>query len=309
MNILIIDPLSENTICRLKKIKSVKIDYFPNINETDILEKIGQASMLIMRTSHIFTEQWLEKAVQLQAVIIAGSGIENVPIDLLEANNIIFKNVKEASVTSVAEYAICLILMGLRNVYQGIKSIGEGNWEKNQLIGNEIRRKTIGLIGFGNIGKAIASLLCNFDVEIIYTNESGRVVGYDYECVELKELAKRSDIICIQVPLTNRTYQFINNDVFSNVKRDCVLINVSRYDVIAMDALIEKLKQGIFKHVYIDPIEKRHLKTISEFKNLPISFLPHLGANTYEAQERVGEELIKIMIDLETKFNFLCSLP
>ena len=298
MNILIIDPLTENTIFRLKKIKSVQIDYFPNIEETEILERIDRASILIMRTTHIFTEMWLKRASLLQAVIVAGSGTENVPEELLKANNIVFKNIKEASITSVAEYAVCLMLMGLRNIYEGIKSIGEGSWNKNQLAGYELKRKTIGLIGFGNIGKAIAGLLCNFDVEIIYTNISGRIESSNYEYVGLAELSRRSDVICIQVPLTNNTRHFINDNVFSKVKKNCILINVSRYEVINMNQLKNRLEEGVFKHVYVDPIEKRHLDQIATFQNLPISFLPHLGANTYEAQERVGNKLIEIIFEL-----------
>ena len=305
MKILIIDPLSENTICRLKEIKFIEIDYSPNLEEYEVLEKIDKASVLIMRTTHIFTEKWLEISLQLQAVIVAGSGTENVPVSLLKSKGIIFKNIKEASITSVAEYAICLILMSLRNITEGIRSIEAGSWEKNQLIGNEIKGKTVGLIGFGNIGKSIANLLCNFDVEIIYTNKSGRIENSNYEYVELEELSKRSDIICIQIPLTNKTKYFINDDVFSNVNRDCILINVSRYEVIDMDQLMNKLRQGVFKHVFIDPIEKRHLRNVSKFKNLPISFLPHLGANTYETQERVGSELIKIISELMTDLSLV----
>ncbi len=303
MKVLVIDPLSENTICRLKKIKSIQIDYFPNLKECEILERIDQTSVLIMRTTHVFTEKWLEKALLLQAVIVAGSGTENVPVKLLKNNGIIFKNIKEASTISVAEYVVCLILMGLRNITDAIKSIETGKWKKNELIGNEIKSKTIGLIGFGNIGKAIASLLYNFDVKIIYTNKSGRIENSNLEYVELEELSKRSDIICIQVPLTKSTKHFINDGVFSNIKRGCILINMSRYEIIEMSQLIKKLNEGFFKHVYIDPIEKRHLKDLSKFKNLSISFLPHLGANTYEAQERVGRDLIKIVKELIIKFN------
>lgn len=305
MKVLIIDPLSEKTIYRLKEIMDLEINYLPGLDENEILQELNDTSILIMRTSYIFSEEWLKCAPKLIAVIVAGNGTENVPINLLKRNNIIFKNVKAASVSSVAEYVVCLMLMGLRNIMEGIRSVEEGKWKKPLLIGNEIKEKTIGLIGFGNIGKSIAELLDKFNVKIIYNNETGPVENSLYEYVELKELAKKSDIISIQVPLTNSTKHFIDKDFFSNIKKDCILINASRYEVINMDQLIDKLKQGFFKHVYIDPIEIRHLKEISKTENLPISFLPHLGANTYEAQERIGGEVIKIVIQLMTKVSMV----
>ncbi len=303
MKILIIDPLSENTIVCLKEVMGLEINYLPGLDENEILKELNDTSILIMRTSYIFSEEWLQCAPKLIAVIVAGNGTENVPINLLKSNNIIFKNVKAASVSSVAEYIVCLMLMGLRNIKEGIRSVEEGKWNKPLLIGNEIKEKTIGLIGFGNIGKSIAELLDKFNVKIIYNNETGPVENSVYEYVELNELAKKSDIISIQVPLTNSTKYFINEDFFSNIKKDCILINAARYEVINMGHLIDKLKQGFFKHVYIDPIEIRHLKEISKIENLPISFLPHLGANTYEAQERIGGEVIKIVIQLMTKVS------
>ena len=119
------------------------------------MKELNDTSILIMRTSYIFSEEWLQCAPKLIAVIVAGNGTENVPINLLKSNNIIFKNVKAASVSSVAEYIVCLMLMGLRNIKEGIRSVEEGKWNKPLLIGNEIKEKTIGLIGFGNIGNRL----------------------------------------------------------------------------------------------------------------------------------------------------------
>src|SRR5690606_33144609 len=175
--------------------------------------------------------------------------------------------------------------MGLRNIEQSIKSVKELEWKKNQLIGNELKGKTIGLIGFGNIGKAIANLLQYFEVNIIYTDTSVMSQDSNFENVELNELTRRSDVICIQVPLTNTTKYLINDIFMSSVKKESILINLSRYEIINMSQLLNHLKIGTFKHVYIDPIEKRHLQDVLKFKKLPISFLPHIGANTYERSE------------------------
>ncbi|MEP5340279.1 MAG: NAD(P)-dependent oxidoreductase [Algibacter sp.] len=125
----------------------------------------------------------------------------------MKNNNVALKNIKVASMISVAEHAVCLVIMGLHNIAQGLKSIDESKWEKTQLIGNEIKNKTIGFIGFGNIGQDIAELLDKFNVNIIYTNKTRLIDNLTYEYLELLELVKKLDVISVQVALSFITIQ------------------------------------------------------------------------------------------------------
>ncbi|REC61336.1 hypothetical protein DRF65_16610 [Chryseobacterium pennae] len=294
MKALVIDPLSPSTIERLKT--EVNLCYIPNSSLLKVVEQLKDTEVLILRSSHILTKEMVDIAAQLKAVIRAGNGTENIPIEYLQQKNIYFSNIRNVSDNSVAEYAIGLIILGLRNLFPAWKSVNEGRWEKEQLIGNEIKGKTLGLLGFGNIGKKIADLIEPLGVTILYNNVSGEIMGSNHKYANKEELFRKSDIICIQMPLNSNTNKLVDYQLFQLMKSTSILINLSRYEILNMDSL-EKFfnDRGKLKGVYIDPFEKKYFDDVQRFVNHPVYFLPHLGANTFEAQDRIGEDISKII--------------
>lgn len=294
MKVLVIDPLSPNTVERLKT--EVNLCYIPNSPLSQVVEQLKDTEVLILRSSHILTKEMVDFAPQLKVVIRAGNGTENIPIDYLQKKNIYFSNIRNVSDNSVAEYAIGLIILGLRNLFPAWKSVNERRWEKELLIGNEIKGKTVGLVGFGNIGKKIADLIEPLGVTVLYNNASGKIKGSNHKYSDKEELFREADIICIQMPLNSDTNKLVDYQLFQLMKSTSILINLSRYEILNMDSLEKFFNDGgKLKGIYIDPFEKKYFDDVQRFINYPVYFLPHLGANTFEAQDRIGEDISKII--------------
>lgn len=297
--ILIIDVIDNDAIFELTKNLNFHIEYCPGLDEAKIITKLEDISILVLRSSYVITKEWLNNARRLKVIIVAGNGINHIPIQELKKRKIILKNISNASINSVAEYAVCLMIMGLRKITRGIASINEGKWEKDLLVGNEICGKTIGLVGFGNIGQSIAKLLEVFKVNVVYYDLSISNNHGQAEKIDLIELSRVSDVISVQLPLTKKTQNIINEEFFKETKDNLIFINLSRYEVVNMDDLFVALSNNKIQEAFIDPLEKNHLNDLNRFKGLPVSFLPHFGANTYETQKNVGLELLKKIKELE----------
>jgi D-3-phosphoglycerate dehydrogenase len=302
--ILIIDPVSPVATRKLSQIEGVFVNYCPDISEDRVLEELKDSYILILRNGHIFKESWLNYCNELVAVIRAGEGHDNIPVEVLKRENIFFSNIPNQASHAVAEYALGLIITSLRNVFEGLRSIQNRKWEKATLVGTEIRGKTIGLIGYGKIGKMLATLLdkLDLDIKIIYCNKSGPVIS-KHQYADFAELASKSDVISIQVPLDDKTISLINNKFLSRLAKKPVIINLSRYEVIDMNDLVDAFKNGKIKSAFIDPFEKRFFDDAENYFPYPIYLLPHLGGNTTETQDRIGLKLVDIVKEL------LCKQP
>jgi len=281
LNVLIIDFFHESVIKNLKAIPNLEINYSPNLSEDQILEKLNDVSILVLRTSYTVTPVWLNKAKSLKMIIVGGNGTNHIPVEELKTRNILLKNVK--------------------NALNGVVGLQNENWLKNELIGNELQNKQIGLIGFGEIGQAIADKLRSFGVSIFYYDPF--VNHLEYKQGTIEEVLSQSDIISIQVPLNKNTNSLINADYLSLLKKKALVLNLSRYEVLNMDDLYNFLiNNKKYPSFFIDPIEIEQIKEVQKFKNLPVTFLPHLGANTIETQLRVGVEIEAIIENFTNNF-------
>lgn len=290
LHILVIDHLAPAALGHLQEVGTV--EYLPDSPEEDIFRRLLSSDVLVLRSGHRLTAAWLDRAPRLRAVIRAGVGMDNIPVTWLRQRGILVANMPTASTISVAEYAVGGILLLMRNFIPGYLGLTEGRWRKSELMGYELAGKTVGLIGYGNIGKGIARRLRSFDTAIVYHRRSGggidTTTGAQWR--SLPDLCAESDVISVQVPLTDETFHLLDDQVFEMMGRAPYLVNVSRYDVLDMEALHRAVVRGRVRAALIDPVEP-HQVDRRYFDGVPIYPMPHLGGSTFDAQERLGQAM------------------
>jgi len=291
--VLIIDHLEASVVNNLSSV--IEVDYRPNIELQELFMILYKYEILILRSGYVMTKEWLDQSPQLKIVIRAGVGTDNIPVDYLLSKGIKFYNIPDASTQSVAEFGLLAALMLMRNFNEATNQVRNGVWDKSNFIGNELKNKTVGFIGFGRIGRALYHLLSNFSINPIYCSLNSKTKLKRLKKVYLLELASIADLIFIQVPLNNLTYHMISKEFLNRIKSSSFIINLSRFDVIDMDSLYKFLKSGLIKGVVVDPVEKRNMAEISKFQKLPIYFTPHIAGSTCEAQTRLGNQIISII--------------
>lgn len=232
----------------------------------------------------------------------AGIGTDNIDVVEAERRGIKVVTTPNASTEAVAELTVTFMLMLLRRVNLAIELAKKGKWEKVE--GAEINGKTVGIIGYGRIGKRVAEILRGFNANIIVYDISP--VPHNDKQIQvsrnLDELLERSDIVTLHVPLTKETYHLINEQRIERMKEGAILINTSRGAVVDTRALLAAIKKGKISAAALDVLENEPPKEQWEFEllNHPnVIVTPHIGAQTKEAQEKIAVELVgKIMREL-----------
>ncbi len=292
--ILLADPIDKKAFDAIKKLAQVKDA--SKLSRSGLLKLIHSYEILIVRSRTKVDSALLKKAKKLKAVVRAGVGLDNIDVDYCNENNIKVLNTPEAPAISVAELTIGLMLSLLRKIPQADTSTKNKKWLKNELTGNELFGKTLGIVGFGRIGPQVAQRAKVFRMEIlIYDHRVTREQVRDFgELVSLNELLRRSDIVTIHLPLSAETENLISDEQFKMIKDGAYLINTARGPIINEQALYKALKSGKLAGAAIDVYwaENPFKSKIMQFKD-KLVLTPHIGAQTKEAQARVGDLLIE----------------
>lgn len=265
----------------------------------DLLEAIQDAEGLVVRSKTKVTKEVIDAAPKLKVVARAGVGLDNVDIDACKERGIKIINTPAAPRNAVAELVIGMSICLLRGIYRGHTEMKKGNWLKKELLGNEIQGKTLGIIGFGGIGKAVADKAKVLGMKVLAHDL--RPVEPEYakfvRQVGLDTLLIESDIVSLHTVLVPETKGMINQEAIRKMKKGSFLINTARGGLIDEEALYEALKSGKLAGAALDVFsEEPYSGKLLELEN--ILFTPHIGGNTKEAQLRIGEELIEALKEL-----------
>ncbi|MCS7098071.1 MAG: hydroxyacid dehydrogenase [Candidatus Methanomethyliaceae archaeon] len=304
MKILIADEVHEECSEKLKK-AGFEVEEKPNITNEDLKKIINNYDILIVRGRIKVTRDIIENATNLKLIGRVGVGLDNIDVEAAERRGIKVINTPQMSTIAVAELTISLILNLLRGTYRAIESMKKGLWEKKSFYGNELFNKTLGIIGFGRIGKAVAERAKAFGMKVIVYD-----IFMDQESLErmkvtrassLEELLRLSDIISLHVPLTKDTKHLINSSTIALMRTGAYIINTSRGEIINTKDLLEALKSGKLAGAALDVFENEPPKEPweKELIQLPnVITTPHIGAQTYEAQAEgakiMAENIIKL---------------
>mgnify|MGYP000615018280 FL=1 len=281
----------------------LQITYEPEITADQILEKIENFEVIIVRSRTKITKDMIEKANKCQIIARVGVGLDNIDQAAAKEKNIRVINAVEGAMNAVAELVIGLMLSLAREIPRADREVRNGNWIKKELMGTELRGKYLGIVGLGNIGKRLGRLARALNMNIIGYD----VVPIDEEFssevglmkADLGTLLSSSDYVSLHVPLLDSTKHLINAEKMSTMKNTSRIINTSRGGVIDEEALYEFLKDGKLGGAALDVFEVEPA-TSNKLASLP-NFIstPHMGAQTKEAQSLaanvIAEKIIQIL--------------
>ncbi len=277
----------------------------------ELKEKVKDFDILVVRSATKATREIIEAGSKLKIIGRAGMGLDNIDLDAAKEKGIEVLNTPGQNSLSVAELVVGMILSLNRHIVRGTKGISEGKWEKKQLKGIELTDKTLGIVGFGNIGKHLANLVRGFNAKVkvfdVYEIDQNTKKEYNIEQVSFEEILKESDIISLHIPHNEKTHHIISDTEFEKMKDNSLLINCARGGVVNEKALLKALKENMIAGAGLDVYEDEPAQAdfYKELFNLDnVVGTPHVGATTKEAQQRVGINMVERIVNATKKINF-----
>jgi D-3-phosphoglycerate dehydrogenase len=270
--------------------------------EEELVRAIRGVHGLIVRSRPLVTRRVIEAADSLLVIGRAGVGVDNIDIEAARARGIEVLTSPEATTQSVAELTVGLMLAVARKIAFCDRKIRAGEWPKKYAVGIELYGKTLGVIGAGRIGSAVARIAkLGFNMDIIYydvvrNTRLEEEIGAKY--VPLEELLREADVVTIHVPLTEETRYMINEERLKLMKKTAILINTSRGAVVDTKALVKALREDWIAGAGLDVFEEEPLPAnhpLLELENVVLT--AHIGASTEEAQERAGVDIAKKIVE------------
>lgn len=296
MRVLISDNLACEGVDILKK--EFKVDVKTSLTQDQLKEIIKEYDALVVRSATKVTKEVIEKS-NLKVIGRAGVGVDNIDIDAATKNGILVVNAPEGNTIAASEHTIALLMATARNIPAAVMSLKNKKWNRNEFIGIELRGKILGVVGFGRIGKDVASKAIGLGMNIVAYDPyiiKDHVENIHIKVADLDTVIREADFLTFHVPITKATYHMINKERIDMMKSGVIIVNCARGGIIDEDALYEALLTGkvaacaldVFEHE--PPFENRLI-------DLPnVVATPHLGASTEEAQVNVAVDVAKDII-------------
>lgn len=274
-----------------------------DIDENSLAEKIKDADGIIASVTPRFPRETLIQCKNLVALARHGIGCDNVDLQAATELGIAVSRVKgEVEREAVAEYAVALLMTGLRKVAQGLFAVKKSNWDRRfEMVGMELRGKTVGIIGLGNIGSRSAEILSRgFGANIVAVDpyiKKEKFKEYNAVEVDLETLIKSSSAVLFHCPLTEETVRMIGQDQFASMRKGAVLVNTCRGELVDEDALYAVLTQGYLGAYATDvvegePVDGKH--RLVQLDNAIVT--PHLGGYSWESLHGMGQTCVDDMV-------------
>ncbi len=297
MKILIADTISEEGIDILRS--NAEVDTKPGLKPEELLSIIGDYEALVVRSQTQVTSKVIEAGKKLLIIARAGVGVDNIDVEEATRRGIVVVNAPTSNTTAAAEHTIALMLALARHIPQANATLKSGVWERNNFIGIEVRNKTLGIIGLGNIGSEVARRARGLEMKVLAYDpfiSIDHARNLQVELVPLEQLLKDSDFITIHTPLTKSTRGIIGAKELALVKPTVRIINTARGGLIDESALVKAIKGKKVAGAAFDVFATEPLTSSILFENDNIIVTPHLGASTTEAQAMVAEDVAKQII-------------
>lgn len=294
MKILITDFIAEQGIEILRAEHEVHIR--TNLTENELLDIIGDYDGLIVRSDTEVTEDVIESGKRLKIIGMAGVGVDRIDVPVATKRGIIVANTPEENMVSTAEHTIAMMLALSRNIPQADASLKANLWDRERFIGNEIKEKTLGIIGLGRIGIEVAKRAQHFEMNIIVYDpfiSDQRAKELGIELKNLDTVLKNSDYITIHTPLTSGTRNLISDHQFAIMKKGVRIINCARGGIIDEDALIRAINDGRVSGAALDVFACEPPSGSPLLESDCVIVTPHLGASTIEAQTAVSVSIAR----------------
>lgn len=299
MKILIADPIAQDGIDILSQ--CAEVDVKTKLKPEEIIAIAGDYEAIIVRSQTRITADIIQAGKKLQVIGRAGVGVDNIDIDEATKHGIIVVNAPTGNTISAAEHSIALMLALARHIPAANASLKSCEWRRSDFMGTEVRGKTLGVVGLGNVGSYVARCARGLEMNIIAYDpfiSAERAQNLQIKLVPLERLMKEADFISLHIPLTDSTKGLINAKVLANVKPGVRIINTARGGLIDDEALLKAIDDGKVAGAAIDVFAEEPCTESILFENDKIIVTPHLGASTSEAQTLAATEVAKQIVDV-----------
>ncbi len=269
------------------------------ISAEELLEVIGDYDALIVRSRTKVTEAVFAAGKNLKIVGRMGVGVDNIDLQAAKAHGVAVVNAPVATTVSVAELTLGLMLSLIRGIPKADAGLKAGQWLKKELVGTELYQKTLGVIGYGHIGEAVAKRALAFDLKVIAydpVRPAAEVQASGASPVDLDTLLAQADLITLHIPHTPASHYLLNAKAFAKMKPGVRIICAARGGVIEEAALLDALNSGKVAGAALDVYETEPPGDSPLAKHPLVVGTPHIGAQTAEAQLRAGYDIVSEVV-------------
>ncbi|MCY1663722.1 2-hydroxyacid dehydrogenase [Chryseobacterium sp. SL1] len=268
----------------------------------EVCAKIEKYDGIIIRSRIPLDKNFLEKAKNLKFIARVGAGMENIDIPFAEKQGIQLINSPEGNRDSVAEHVVGMLLILMNRLFIASQEVKNGIWLREENRGDELLGKTVGLIGYGNMGKATAKRLSGFGCRVIFHDILPDLSDEFATQVSLEELKERAEVVSLHIPLTEQTYYLVDGLFISEMKNNFYFVNTARGKNIETKSLVEALKAGKVKGACLDVLEYEkssfeNLETENEdlqylLESEKVIVTPHIAGWTVQSKEKLAQVIV-----------------
>ena len=298
INILFLENISDTAVKQFRDAGYTSVKKLGGaLTEDDLVREVKDVHLLGIRSKTQITPRVLEAAKKLQAIGCFCIGVNQVDLKTATQQGVVVFNAPYSNTRSVAELVIGLSIMLIRRIPDKNKAAHEGIWQKEAKGSYELRGKTLGIIGYGNIGSQVSVLAEGMGMKVIFYDVVTKLpLGNAVAKRSLKEVMNQADIVTLHVPENNSTKNLINKNTLKHAKKGSILINYARGEVVDLEALRKAILDGQVSGAAIDVYpwepEKNGDRFQTPLQDLPnVILTPHIGGSTEEAQQNIGEDV------------------
>jgi D-3-phosphoglycerate dehydrogenase len=296
--VLVCDPIAEDGVATLKKF-GAEVDVKTGLEPEKLKRAVDSYDALIVRSETKVTRELIDAASNLKVIGRAGIGVDNIDVEAATERGIVVVNAPTGNVISAAEHAIALMLALARNIPDANASLKSGKWERARFLGLEVRGKTLGIVGLGQVGSEVARRARSLEMRVLahdpfVPEERARSLGV--ELATFEEVLRESDFLTVHTTLSEGTRHLIGEPELGQMKATARIINTARGGIIDEAALDAALREGRLAGAAVDVFEMEPLTSHPLFENDKAIVTPHLGASTAEAQERVAQDVAEQVV-------------
>jgi len=289
--VLISDSMS-NIAQKIFEKNNIQFDVKTGLSEEEIIKIIPEYDGMVVRSATKVTKNIISAAKKLKVIGRAGAGVDNIDVPTAKKNNMIVMNTPGGNSNATAEHAFALIMSVLRRIPFANQTTHKAQWEKKNIKGTELSKKTLGIVGFGNVGVRLSYLVKGFNMEILVSSKSLESRKKDYphvKNVSFDELISKSDIISFHCKTATDGKPMITKEHYKKIKPTAYIINAARGNIVDEKDLNEALNENLIAGAAVDVFSKEPAKENILFNNPKVILTPHIAASTTEASIVVAE--------------------
>lgn len=287
----------------------IKYHYMPDCSAEEAIVQAGNYEALMVRSKINITRSLLEKNKSLKAIFRGGAGMDNIDVEACREMNIYVRNSENANSDAVAEHAVGMLLNIAARIGKSANEVKNQIWEREKNRGFELKNKTIGIIGYGNTGSALARKLSGFEMTILAYDKYKTAFGNSFvKESNWDEIMEQADILSLHIPLSTETRYLINDSLLKKFKKPILLMNLSRGEIVVTHDVLTALKELRLIGFCTDVLEQENFKKMTdEYKKTVNEILatdntlitPHIAGWTFESYEAIALKMAEAVIEYD----------